>query len=345
MAAWSGADLDPSRILQVSTGYWASKTLQSAVELGLFTQLGAEAMTGKQIGERLGLHPRAIYDFLDALVALRFLERDGDGAEGRYRNTAETATFLDTRSPRYIGSVVEMAGTRSYHHWASLTEALQTGQPQSEAKQTSEPLFDTLYRDPGKLEQFMMAMAGAQLDNFHALAGRFDFSRYQTLCDVGGATGQLCAIIAARYPNLHCTSFDLPAVAPIATKAVAAAGLADRVDIVSGDFFTDALPPADVVTMGNILHSWNVDRKMHLIRSAYAALPVGGVLIVIENIIDDARRENAFGLMLSLHMLIELGDGFEYTGADFAGWCQEVGFRQVDIRPLAGFASAGIAYK
>lgn len=345
MQTQSGGDLDPSHIMEVGRAYRDSKTLLSAVELGLFTQLGKDAMTGEQIGERLKLHPRAIYDFLDALVAMRFLERDGDGSDGRYRNTAETAAFLDSSSPRYIGGVLEMASARIYAHWANLTEALRTGQPQNETKHTGEPYFDALYRDPGKLEQFMRAMAGVQLGNFHALAEKFDFSKYQTLCDVGGATGQLCAIIAARHPHLRCTSFDQPAVAAIATRTIAAAGLADRVEIASGDFFTDALPRADVITMGNILHDWNLERKMQLIGSAYAALPDGGVFITIENIIDDARRENVLGLMMSLNMLVQLGDGFDYTGADFARWCRDVGFRQVDILPLAGFASAGIARK
>lgn len=345
MADIPGEGLDPSRILEVGRGYWLSKTLLSAVELGLFSQLGGDAMTGEQIGQRLSLHPRAIYDFLDALVALRFLERDGDGADGRYRNTAETAAFLDSRSPRYIGDLLEMASARGYGHWAGLTEALRTGQPQSEAKNTGGTLFDAMYRDPVKLEQFMMAMAGAQLGNFHALAEKFDFSTYHTLCDVGGATGRLCTILAARHPHLRCTSFDLPVIAPIATKTVAAAGLSDRVEIASGDFFTDSLPQVDVITMGNILHDWNLDQKMQLISSAYAALPDGGAFIVIENIIDDARRENVFGLMMSLNMLIAVGDGFDYTGADFSGWCREVGFRRVDILPLAGSASAGIAYK
>ena len=113
----------------------------------------------------------------------------------------------------------------------------------------------------------------------------------------------------------------------------------------SGDFFADPLPRADVITMGLILHDWNLDRKMHLISAAYEALPEGGVFIVIENLIDDARRENAFGLMMSLNMLIEFGDAFDFTGGEFAGWCREAGFKDVEILPLTGPASAGIAYK
>jgi predicted O-methyltransferase YrrM len=341
----SQVPLDPSHVMQVGMGFWSSKTVLSAVELELFTHLGADSMSGEEIGEQLGLHPRGIYDFLDTLVALRFLERDGDGRESRYRNTAETAAFLDKRSPTYIGGMLEMCNARLYRFWGDLTEALRTGKPQNEVKHNGKPMFDELYSDPARLEQFMQAMQGGSLGSFHTLAEKFDFSKYETVCDIGGATGQLSMILAEHHPHLHCTSYDLPVVAPIAEKAIAAAGLTDRVGVASGDCFADPLPRADVITMGRILHDWNLDRKMQLIRSAYEALPEGGAFIVIENLIDDARRENAFGLMMSLNMLIEFGDAFDFTGSDFAGWCREVGFREVEVLPLTGPASAGIAYK
>jgi O-methyltransferase domain/Dimerisation domain len=341
----SQVQLSPSHILQVGMGFWASKTVLSAVELELFTHLGADSMTGEEIEEQLELHARATYDFLDTLVALGFLDRDGDGSDGRYRNTAESAAFLDKRSPAYVGGILEMCNARLYRFWGDLTEALQTGQPQNEVKHNGKPMFDELYSDPARLEQFMQAMQGISLGNFHALAEKFDFSKYETICDVGGATGQLSTILAGHHPHLRCTSYDLPVVVPIADRAIAALGLTDRVTVASGDFFADPLPPADVITMGMILHDWNLDRKMHLIRSAYEALPEGGAFIVIENLIDDARRENAFGLMMSLNMLIEFGDAFDFTGSDFAGWCHEAGFREVEIVPLTGPASAGIAYK
>jgi hypothetical protein len=338
-------ELDPSQIMQVGMGFWASKTLLSAVELELFTKLGSDALTGKEIAERVGLHERATYDFLDTLVALGFLERDGEGSEGRYRNSAETETFLDKGQPSYIGGVLEMANARLYGFWGDLTEALQTGRPQNEIKHVGRPMFDELYSDPARLEQFMQAMQGISLGNFHALAERFDFSRYSTLCDVGGATGQLCTTVAGHHQHLRCTSYDLPVVAPIAERAITASGLADRVSVVSGDFFADPIPEADVITMSLILHDWNLERKMQLIQAAYEALPEGGALIAIENLIDDARRENAFGLMMSLNMLIEFGDAFDFSGADFAGWCREAGFSEVEILPLTGPASAGVAYK
>ena len=118
-----------------------------------------------------------------------------------------------------------------------------------------------------------------------------------------------------------------------------------RVTAAAGDFFADPLPKADIITMGLILHDWNLEGKTHLIKAAYDALPEGGAFIIIENIIDDARRENVFGLMMSLNMLIEFGDAFDFTGNDFAKWCKEVGFKEISIVPLAGPASAGIAYK
>ncbi|MEO6349959.1 MAG: methyltransferase [Candidatus Limnocylindrales bacterium] len=337
--------VDPSHIMQVGAGFWASKTLLSAVELQLFTELGDAAMSGDEVGERLRLHPRAVSDFLDTLVALRLLQRDGDGPDGRYRNTPETAAYLDKRSPTYIGGVLEMFNERLYRFWGDLTVALQTGKPQNEIKHTGKAMFEELYSDPARLEQFMAAMQGISLGGFHALADTFDFSAYETVCDVGGATGQLCTILAERHPHLRCISYDLPVVAPIAKRAIAAAGLTDRVETAAGDFMAGPLPKADVITMSLILHDWNLEGKMHLIRSAYDALPEGGALIVIENLIDDARRENAFGLMMSLNMLIEFGDAFDFTGGDFAAWCREVGFQRVEIVPLAGPASAGIAYK
>jgi methylase of polypeptide subunit release factors len=339
------AQLDPSHIMQVGMAFWPSKTVLSAVELELFTELGEGAMTAEEIQRRLGLDDRGTYDFLDALVALQFLERDGDGAEGRYRSTPETQTFLDKRSPMYIGGILEMANARLYRFWGDLTEALRTGQPQNEIKHSGKPMFEELYANPDRLEQFMRAMQGVSRGNFHALAEKFDFSRYETVCDVGGATGELCMALARRHPHLRCISFDLPVVAPIAEEAIAGGGLSDRVQVASGDFFADPLPRADVITMGLILHDWNLERKLQLIRAAYDALPEGGAFIVIENLIDDARRENAFGLMMSLNMLIEFGDAFDYTGAEFAGWCRDAGFREVEIMPLTGPASAGIAYK
>lgn len=337
--------IDPSHIMQIGMGFFGSRTLLTAVELELFTRLAETPLSGTEIREKLGLHARAIPDFPDALVALKLLDRDGDGAEAAYRNTPESAAFLDKASPQYIGGILEMAGSRLYRFWGDLTEALKTGKPQNEIKETGEPMFAKLYAAPERLEQFMGAMAGISAANFKALAETFDFSRYETLCDVGGATGQLACMVAHANPHMRCVSADLPPVEPIAKRAIERAGLSARVDTAVLDFFRDPLPRADVITMGMILHDWNLEKKRHLIQLAYDALPAGGAFIVVESLIDDARRENAFGLLMSLNMLIEFGAAFDYTGADFRSWCSDVGFTRFEIIPLAGPSSAAVAYK
>ena len=217
-------ELDPSHIMQVGMGFFASKTLLSAVELGLFTELAKQPMTGAEIVRTLGLNPRAVPDFPDALVALKFLARAGDGPDARYSNTPESAMFLDRQSAGYIGGILEMANARLYRFWADLTEALKTGAPQNETKNSGEPMFAKLYETPERLEQFMNAMSGVSAGNFKTFSQKFDFAKYKTLCDVGGATGQLSCMVAAANPHMSCISFDLPKVAPIATRKIEQAG-------------------------------------------------------------------------------------------------------------------------
>jgi hypothetical protein len=337
--------LDPSHIMQTATAFWGSKVLLTAVELDVFTVLGEEKFSAARLREALGLHPRGMYDFFDALVALRFLEREGDGSEGRYKNTRETAAFLNKKSPRYIGGLPRMLNSRLFGFWNHLAMALRTGKPQNEAKGGGKSLFEVLYADQAALGEFLDAMSGVQAANFEVLAEKFDFAKYRTVSDVGGALALLSRIVGARHAHLSFTSFDLPPVVPLARKHIRAAGMEARITAVGGDFFKDDLPKADVVTMGNILHDWNLEKKKALIGKAYAALPSGGAFIVIENIIDDARRENVFGLLMSLNMLIECGDAFDYTGADLRGWCSEAGFTRFEVITLAGPASAAVAYK
>lgn len=335
---------NPSKILDIGTGFLAAKTLQAAVDLGLFSRLAGGAKTGLELERELELHPRATADFLDALVALGLLDRQGPSLEGKYANTPDTELFLDRAKPSYLGGIIEMSSHRLYGFWGHLTTALRTGQPQNEIKNGGN-FFQAIYSDEQRLEEFLRAMTGVQLGAFQALAQKFDFSSYKSVCDVGGAGATLSIVLAQAHPHLALTSFDLPQVARIATRNVAQAGLSERVAVATGNFFTDKLPTADVVVMGNILHDWNLEKKQQLIAAAYDALPPGGAFIAIENVIDDDRRQNAFGLLMSLNMLIELGDGFDYTGADFAGWARTAGFKQVSVVPLAGPTSAAVAIK
>ena len=336
---------DVSPILQAGFGFWSSKVLLTAVEFGVFSELARGQKTGQALGAAVGIHPRGIHDFFDALVAMGFLEREGDGPGALYGNTPATAMYLDRASPRYVGGILEMLNARLFKFWHDLPEALRTGRPQNEVKHGQKGMFEELYSELPRLEQFLGAMTGLSRINFEAFAQKFDFSPFKTMCDVGGATGLLSIEVAKRHQHLRCTSFDLPLVEPIARRSIAAAGLSERIGTAAGDFFRDPLPKADLITMGMILHDWNLEKKLHLIRSAYAALPKGGALVAIESLIDDGRRENAFGLLMSLNMLIEFGDAFDYTGADFRSWCGDAGFKRFDVIHLSGPSSAAVAYK
>ena len=338
-------ELSPARIFETGFAFWFSKVLLTAVELEVFTKLSAKKMTAKQLGAAVNLHPRGIYDFFDTLVSMNFLNREGDGPDGLYSNTNETARFLDKNSPGYVGGILEMSSQRLFKFWQDLPEALRTGKPQNEIKYSQKPMFEELYDDLPRLEQFMGAMTGISRGNFQALAEKFDFSRYKTLCDVGGATGLLSILVAKKFPQLQCFSFDLPKVQSIASKHIQREGLLGQIKAVSGDFFKEQLPKADVITMGMILHDWNLPNKKYLINAAYEALAQGGALIAVENIIDDARRENTFGLLMSLNMLIEFGDAFDFTFADYKTWCKDAGFKDFELLHLAGPCSAAIAYK
>ena len=345
MHATTSDPIAPDRILQTGLAFWRSKALLSAVELDVFTVLAEGPLSGEQLRQRTGLHPRAVPDFPDTLVALGFLEREGCGRHACYCNTPETRAFLDRNGSRYVGGMLEMANARLYRFWGDLTEALKTGEPQNEIKHRGEPMFATLYEDSARLEQFMAAMTGISAGNFELLAERFDFDRYLTLADIGGATGQLAACVATRHPHLRCTTLDLPAVTAIARRDLERRGLAQRVSAQSLDFFADPFPAAEVITMGMILHDWNLEKKLLLMRKAYDALPAGGCLIAVDNLIDDERRTNAFGLLMSLNMLIEFGDAFDYSGADFTGWARSIGFVRTEVIALAGPGAAAVAWK
>jgi hypothetical protein len=330
----------PDRILQTGLAFWSSKTLLSAVELELFTTLAPRPLDAETIRERLGLHPRGYRDFLDALVALGFLTRN----DGLYGNSPDTGMFLDKNKPSYVGGLLEMANARLYPFWSNLTEALRTGQPQNEIRNGSNP-FDQLYEDPARLEQFLAAMSGISAAPAAAIAAKFPWYDYNSFIDIGSAQGALVVHVAKKHEHLSAGGFDLPVTGPIFQKHVAASGLNERVRFYPGDFFNDPLPRADVLTMGHILHDWDLEQKKLLIRKAYEALPEGGALLIYEALIDDAREKNAFGLLMSLNMLIETNGGFDYTGADCIEWLSEAGFRTARVEHLHGPDSMVVGIK
>jgi hypothetical protein len=339
-AAIQQTTLTPDRIMQLGFGYWGSKTLLSAVELGLFTELAKGPQDAESLWQSLRIHPRGAGDFFDALVALGMLERH----DGQYSNTPETDLFLDRAKPSYSGGFLEMSSMRLYRFWADLTEGLRTGEPQNEAK-TGGNLFDVIYRDPALLKEFAHAMTGISMGTAKAIAQKFPWSKYRTFADLGAAEGCLPVELAMANPHLSGIGFDLPPLAPIFDEYVASFDLTERVHFSGGDFFADPLPQADVLIYGRVLHDWSPAEKHTLLAKAYSALPQGGALLVYETILDDDRRENAFGLLMSVNMLIETRAGADYTREECGSWMRDVGFRETWAEHLLGADSMVVGIK
>ncbi|WP_339707189.1 methyltransferase [Algoriphagus aquimarinus] len=338
---------NPENIWKIGSGFMACKTLLAAVNFQLFTKLAAHPdQSARALKSQLNLNctDRHFFDFLDTLTGFGFLSRTGILDEALYSNSIDTEVFLDKNKPSYIGGILEMMNKRLYGFWGNLEEGLKTGTPQNEAKHGVN-IFKEIYKDPEILENFVNGMTGVQLGNFMTFAKKFDFSPYKTLTDAGGSAGYLSLMVAKENPHMTCTCFDLPPVEPIAKETIKNLHLEDRVKAESGNFFVDPIPAADIIAMGNILHDWDESEKLQLLQKAYDTLPEGGVFVAIENIIDDERKHNLFGMMMSLNMMIETAGGFDYTFIDFNKWANSVGFKSCEILPLAGPASAAIAYK
>ena len=332
--------LSPAKIMALGMAFWGSKTLLSAIELGLFTELAQGPLDADTLTRRLNLHPRSARDFFDALVTLGMLKRTGS----RYANTAETGMFLDRNKPSYVGGMLEMSNARLYRFWGSLTEGLRTGKPQNEVK-TGEDFFGTLYSNPQRLEGFLKAMTGLSIGSAQVIAKKFPWKKYRTFTDVGCAQGGVAVEIARAYKHLMGVGMDLPVVQPIFEAYVKTKGVAQRVRFHPGDFFKEPLPKSDVIIMGHILHDWNLDEKLMLLRKALDALSSNGAVIVHEALIDDARQKNSFGLLMSLNMLIETHGGFDFTGAECRKWMKDVGFKQTKVDWLAGSDGMVVGFK
>jgi hypothetical protein len=321
-------------LLKIHMLYWPSQAVLTAVELDLFTTLGDQCLTAKKLSEKLGITQRCSYDFFDALVALRFLKRVGNGKEASYCNFDGMAKMLDKKH----GFMIE-----GYKSWSNLRKALETGKSlncdENTDAEADEIYAASYYSNKDRLREFHNAMDSIQEENFLRLVNAFDFSQYKTMLDIGAGSCLLSKIINKSNPELMIRNFDLPSALPERNNDI------NNISYLEGDVFKDILPPSDVITMGNVLHNWGLDKKKFLIKKAYETLTSNGVLIIIENIIDDLRRVNAHSLLMSLNMLIEFGEGSGFTAYEFKEWAEEIGFQDFKIIQLAGQASAILAYK
>ena len=177
------------------------------------------------------------------------------------------------------------------------------------------------------------------------IAKKFSWNKYRTFTDVGCAQGGVAVEIALAHKHLTGAGMDLPVVQPIFEVYAKVRGVSQRLRFHPGNFFKDPLPKCDVIIMGHILHDWNQEEKLILLHKAYDALPPRGALIIHEALIDDARKQNAFGLLMSLNMLIETHGGFDFTGADCRKWMKDVGFKRTQVVRLAGPDGMVVGFK
>ncbi len=330
----------PDRLLSIAFAFRQSQLLLAAATLGVFSALRNGALRLDALVDKLALHGRGARDFLDALVSLDLLGRDPDG---RYHNVPECATYLDPEQPTYVGGVLEYLNGSNYQAWSGLAAALKNGAAQAGPSKAGG--YAAFYQEPARLEGFLAGMTAGSLLPARALAESFPWPDYESVIDIGAAQGCVPVVLAQAHPHLTGGGFDLPDVEHSFNRFVGQHGLADRLRFYRGDFFRDPLPSADVLIMGRILHNWDLDTKMALLAKGYAALPPGGVLIVCETLIDEARRVGAHALLASLNMVLQTEAGSEFTGTECIRWMREVGFQTVSIMPLAAFYSAIIAEK
>ncbi|WP_020673763.1 methyltransferase [Amycolatopsis nigrescens] len=326
------SDVDSTTILKLAQAYWAAKTILSAAELNLFTVLAEAPATEAEIRERLGLHPRATQDFLDALVGLGLLAVE----DGRYRNGDAADLYLDENKPSYVGGFLKLLNFH-YNLWGGLTDLLRTGNSQLKGGQD----FSKLYANPAGVRNFMVAMDGAAADVGPALAQEFDWSAHESFIDVGGARGNLAAEIVKAHPHLRGACYDLPQVEPFFHEHMEQLGMVDRVVYESGDFFHDPMPSAEVIVFGHVLHDWNDDNRMTLLRKAYDALPEGGCVLIYDALTDN----NPANFLRSLNMRLVTPGGSEYSEASCNGWLEDAGFTGISVKPLVGPDMLVVGYK
>ncbi|GIM92623.1 methyltransferase [Paractinoplanes toevensis] len=327
---------DLATVLDTASGFFRSQALFAGVELGLFTVLAERPATAEEISDRLGLHPAAARDFLDALVALSLLRLDGE----RYANTPASATYLDKERGAYVGGFLMFMKHALYPAWGRLPQLLRTGQVQE-----GDDSFAEFYRDPDRVRGFMAAMDGASAIVAEQLATTFDWSGYSTFADLGGARGNLAATIVKANPQLSGVCFDVPPLQPFFEEHMHQLGTADAVAFRAGDFLTDPLPEADVLIFGHVLHDWDETHRALLIRRAYEAIKPGGALLIYDEMIDDDRRGPAHNLLMSLNMKLVRSGASEYSAEDARSWLSDAGFTDSSVRSLTSTERLLVAHK
>jgi len=331
-------------LMELTTGFWAFKTLAAALELDVFSRLsGTKGATAADLARALGIAERPAEMLLTGTAALGLVQK----RNGRYRNSPIAEEYLVPSKPYYFGGFVDMLDKRLYPAWGRLTEALRTNQPTSWDPKKHQSLFETA--DPVMLSHFWEAMHAISSSTARALGRAVDFKPFKWLLDVGGGSGAFDIELCRRYRHLRATVYDLPHVAAIAAAKARQAGLGDRVATAGGDFFADRSYPEghDVILLSLIMHDWSEEDDRKIVGKCYEALPSGGALIICELLVNNQKTGPAPAALMSLNMLVETLGGRNYTAAEYGTWLRDAGFRRIrTVRFQApGADGAVIGYK
>jgi acetylserotonin O-methyltransferase len=316
---------DPSVVLDLMEAFRRSKTMFAAVSIGVFDELADGPQTLSTLTASLAANEDALGRLLDACVCLQLLERQGDA----YANTPAAAAFLCQQSPQRLTGYINFSNTVMWQLWSHLEDAVREGTHRwQQTYGWDGPIFASFFKTEESLHEFLMGMNGYGLISSPHVVGAFNLSGYHRLVDLGGATGHLAIEACRRYSHLQATVFDLPDAMPLARTTIDGSGVADRIELVPGDFFQDELPEGDLYALGRILHDWNEEKIICLLEKIYARLPEGGALLIAEKLITEERDGPRWALMQSLNMLT-CTEGKERTLTEYENLLKLVGFSQV----------------
>jgi len=301
-----------------------SAILITAVDLNLFEALKDDFLSIDEIKEKCGIkiRNRNLMDFLDILYINNHLSREGKLETAKYK--VSDNLFLK-ENPNNLLPLIKMM-KRILKRYENLPETMRTGKYPND-----EDLFKELYADPENTPSFLRTISMLQLESFKLVAKDFDFSSYNTCLDIGGCLGAFSIEMKLVNPHLDVTTFDLPLIENYVNDFLKEEEMHDKVKVISGDFFEEEFPKTDIVSMGNILHDWSLERKRLLIRKAYDCLNENGVFIVIEKFIDNDREVDTPGIYMSFTLLVEGFDGYNTSKEELEALSKEAGFKSIEF--------------
>jgi acetylserotonin N-methyltransferase len=319
---------DPAPVIDLIQAFRRSKTMFTAASMGIFDLLYEAPAAAAAVAARLAANPDATERLLDACAALGLLRK----REGVYENDPVADTWLRAASPHTLYGYVRYSDEALYPMWNHLADAVREGTPRwHQTFGLAGPIFSAFFRTDEAMRDFLRGMHGFGMLTSPQVVAAFDLSRFHRIVDLGSATGHLVIAACERYPELRGAVFDLPRVTAMAQEEVARSSARDRIEVLAGDFFEDELPPADLYSVGQVLHDWDEAQIARLLRRIFNRLPPGGGLLVAEKLLAEDGVGPIPANMQSLGMLI-CTEGKERSLGEYTRVLQHAGFTQVQGR-------------